>query len=179
MELLPVPYLSQYRDVIAPKRRRSACSVTCLSMVLAHLLPEDAPSPDALYDEGESIGARDARGDWTHDGIVRLARNHGLLAYPQEFRSRRGGEPSRYEPEFMNRGVEKIRSSIARGTPVIISITRRGGSTNHTVVVVGANEGGFVMHDPDAQNTQDGKNIYLSMEEFQNIWRGLAIFFER
>lgn len=177
--LLPVPYFSQFLTVTDLTRQRSACSVTCLAMALAYLMPDDAPSPDELYEEGERIGGRDANGNWTHDGIVRLSRNHGVLAYSQEFRSLKGGSPSRYEEEFVRRGIEKIRTSILSGLPVIASIVRRGGATPHTVVIVGVDERGFLVHDPDARKEEDGKYVILSIEEFRNIWRKFAVFFDQ
>lgn len=147
-------------------------------MVLAYLSPNDAPSPDELYEEGERIGGRDRNGNWTHEAIVRLSRNHGVLAYPQEFRSLRHGVSSPYEKEFIGRGIAKMREEIARGKPVIISVIRRGGDTPHTVVLVGANEKSFTLHDPDSDAPSGGKNIILSIEEFLQIWRKFAIFFE-
>jgi hypothetical protein len=147
-------------------------------MVLRYLRPEDAPDPDTLFEEGENIGGRDTAGNWTHAGIVRLSRNHGLSAYSQEFRSLTGGVPSEYEPRLVEQGLVKIARSIRAGTPVIASIVRRGGMTPHTAVVIGKTNDGFVIHDPDAENEEDGKSIIMSIDEFRIIWRKFAIFFE-
>lgn len=175
---LPVPYLSQFRDIADPQRRRSACSVTCLSMVLAYLSPSDAPSPDELYEEGERIGGRNTSGNWMHEAIVRLSRNHGILAYSQEYRSLRGGVPSAHEEGFIERGIAKLRQELEAGRPVIVSVVRRGGDTPHTAVLIGADSQRFFLHDPDSEITSDGENVALSTEDFRRIWRKFAIFFE-
>ncbi len=175
---IPVPYLSQRANVTDPARRSSACSVTCLAMVLANGSPFDALSPDALYEEGLAIGGRNAAGDWTHEAIVRLSRNHGVLAYSQEFRSLPHGGSGDYESSFIERGIAKISTEVRSGHPVIASIVRRGGDTPHTVVVVGEEGESFLVHDPDADTARDGEYVILSIDEFRKIWRKFVIFFE-
>lgn len=175
---LPVPYLDQHRDIGDPRRRESACSVTCLAMALRFLNPSDAPSPDALYDEGEAIGARDEKGNWTHAGIAHLARNHGLHAYSEEFRSMTRGRQNVYSGMFIENGLLKIREEVLSGRPVIVSVFGRRTRGPHTVLVVGIADEEFIIHDPDAPAGENGKEKHLSIEDFRENWRGMAIFFD-
>jgi len=186
--ILPVLYHSQFHAVNDPEWKSRACSVTCLAMVLAYLAPKiggSAPAVNALIKEGQTINAIDSARNWTHVGIVRLAHNHGVHAYSQEFRSLDNGEPSRHEPRMVKEGIEKIVQTIEAGFPVIASVKRgfTAEGTAHTVVVVGTSRdskgvlGGFVVHDPDSEMSPDGEGKTVDIDTFLKGWRKLAIFF--
>jgi hypothetical protein len=157
-------------------------------MVLACLAPKvggDAPDVNALIEEGQAIGAIDIARNWTHIGIVRLAHNHGVHGYSQEFRSLKNGQPSRYESRMMKEGIEKIAQTVEAGFPVIASVRRafQEEGTAHTVVVMGTSRDstgaleGFFIHDPDSEMTPDGERKMIDVETFLKGWRKLAIFF--
>ncbi len=181
---LPINYLSQFLDVSDPERRLRSCSITCLAMALRFLNPSEAPTIDDLYSEGEAINALDTDRNWTHVGVVTLARNHGTHAYAEEFRSLRNGEPTEYEARMVSDGIHKIIDALDRALPVVVSVPRKGTGSPHAVLVVGYNRedglwSGFYVHDPDAEKKEDGEYRWISRDEFKADWRKMAIFFER
>jgi hypothetical protein len=152
-------------------------------MVLAFLVPSDAPNPDALFEEGLMIGAADADHNWTHAGIARLARNHGVHAYAQEFKSRSQGRANAYEERLREDGIRKIARSIDLGLPVVLSVTGRREGGPHTVLAIGfvgevTDPAGLIVHDPDHETTEGGSNIHMSIVDLRKTWRNMAIFFE-
>lgn len=168
MRMISVPYLSQFDESVPAQWRERACSITNLAMVLRYFSLENDVTIEALIREGESIeGAFGSRG-WTHESIVRLARNHGVSAYAQEFKSRDEGITER----FFHEGVGKIRQQTNAGVPVMVSIKKDNGSF-HTVTIIHTNGTSVVYHDPEV-----GPSQMVSVEEFAKIWRRLAIFFE-
>lgn len=177
-----VPYLNQIHNIALPERRGNACAIACLAMTLRHLAPDDAPPLDALFDEGIAIGGLDAHKNWTHAGIVRLAHNHGLHAYSQEFRSLTNGQPSVYELHMVEEGIAKICRALASGGLVMASIPGRKSGSPHAVLLIGVtdeNGGGFIYHDPDADEALGGANLFVATDDFRTKWRKLAIFFEQ
>lgn len=162
---MSVPFLSQYDESILESWRPRACSVTNLYMVLKSFGVEVTVSE--LIEEGESIGAFGSRG-WTHEGIVRLAHNHGVSAYAQEFRSK----DAQIAETLQKKGIQKIRTTLEGGLPVIVSIQKENGSY-HTITLIEHSEEGFLVHDPEEKEA-----THISGLEFLKKWRGLSIFFE-
>ncbi|QQR82425.1 C39 family peptidase [Candidatus Campbellbacteria bacterium] len=164
---LDIPFISQYDARVPESWRPRACSVTNLYMVLSFFNTTENVTTTSLIQEGESIGAYGPRG-WTHEGIVRLARNHGIRAYAQEFRS----SNTTCEEKLTTEGIEKIKEVLASGCPTIVSVQKENGSY-HTITVVGESDVGFLCHDPEIGEYQE-----VSLETFLKRWRKLAIFFE-
>lgn len=162
---MSVPFLSQYDESIPEGWRSRACSVTNLYMVLKSRGVDT--TVEALIEEGESIGAFGPRG-WTHEGIVRLAHNHGVSAYAQEFRSK----DAQIAETLQKKGIQKIRTTLEGGLPVIVSIQKESGSY-HTLTLVERSEEGFLVHDPEEKEA-----TYIPEADFLKKWRSLAIFFE-
>ena len=159
---MSIPFLSQYDESIPESWRSRACSVTNLFMVLKSRGVDT--TVEALIGEGESIGAFGPRG-WTHEGIVRLAHNHGVSAYAQEFRSR----DENIATELRQKGLEKIKQNL----PVIASIQKDNGSF-HTITLVEATGEDFMVHDPEEKEP-----TRITEADFLKKWRGLSIFFEK
>lgn len=190
---LDVTYFSQIDDVVNPEWRERACTVTNLKMMLefyAATGSEPIPSIDDLVQEGIEIHAYDPAVGWSHEGIVRLARNHGVNAYAQEFRSmaidRRTGSaaPSDYSEKLFSEGLGKIAHHVEAGHPVIVSVLPGFGNNTqyHTVLIVGAERAddgsisGFWCLDPFLERTAGKEAILVDLERFKQYWRRLAIF---
>lgn len=164
---LDISFLSQYDESIPESWRPRACSVTNLYMVLSFFNATENVTIVSLIQEGESIGAYGPRG-WIHEGIVRLAHNHGMHAYAQEFRSAHKG----IEKKLAVEGIEKIKEMLTKGYPTIVSIQKENGSY-HTITVIGLSDTGFICHDSEIGGDQE-----IPLETFNLQWRKLAIFFE-
>lgn len=178
---LSIPFISQNDVFTDPDRKMRGCSIACLLMILRFLNPSDTLTPDGLFDEGLAIGGVDADKNWTHAAIVRLARNHGVHAYGEEFRSLTEGKPNARERRFIEDGVAKIRAELDRGFPIMVSVPGRRIGGPHSVVIIGyeiEKEGvGFWYHNPDADRPADGERQYMKPDLFAKNWRTLAIFF--
>jgi uncharacterized protein YvpB len=176
-----VPYFSQISDVVESSWQSSACSIVNLKMVLEFLSPGEAPSINELIAEGVVIGAYSEGAGWSHDGIVRLFRNHGVPAYAQEFRSV-AIDPATWGKKasdtLVETGIEKLAHAVSNGKPVIVSVLPGFGSNsgNHTVTLVGADEQTFFYHDPHAADASAGKCQSVPKQDFKKFWRHLAIF---
>ena len=162
---MTISFLSQYDESIPESWRPRACSVTNLYMVLKSRGVDT--TVEALIEEGESINAFGPRG-WTHEGIVRLAHNHGVSAYSQEFRSK----DAQIAEALQKKGIQKIHSNLGKGFPVIVSIQKENGSY-HTITLVNHPEEGFLVHDPEEKEA-----THMFEADFLKKWRGLSIFFE-
>jgi hypothetical protein len=190
---LNVPYFSQVSGVLNPEWRDRACTVTNLKMVLEFYGTEGKgiiPSIDDLVQEGIEIHAYDPAVGWNHEGVVRLARNHGVNAYAQEFRSmtidRRTGSsaPSNYSDKLFSEGLGKIAHHVEEGHPVIVSVLPGFGNNTqyHTVLIVGAERAddggitGFWCLDPFREDSAGTEAIHVDLERFKQYWRRLAIF---
>ncbi len=191
---LSVPYFSQISDITKEDWRDRACTIANLKMVLEYYASNGStpavPSIDELIEEGTEIHAYDPAVGWSHEGVVRLARNHGVNAYAQEFRSmtidRRTGSasPSAYSDKLFGEGLGKIAHHLEEGHPVIVSVLPGFGSNTqyHTVLVVGVerNAAGDIEHfwclDPFAERGQGETPIAVPLEKFKSYWRRLAVF---
>lgn len=172
---LDVPYYSQHDETLEKKHREGACAIACLRMALSFLSGEP-PSLQELFNEGRRIGGQTADGLWIHAKLAMLARNHGLPAYNQEFRS----NSQIFAEQLVEEGITKITASLMHGYPVLVSVpgsrTKSLVST-HIVLLVGCEaEEGFYYHDPDARSNEEGAFQLTSLETFKKEWRKLAIF---
>ncbi|GMQ95127.1 MAG: hypothetical protein BMS9Abin13_238 [Patescibacteria group bacterium] len=186
---LKVPYYSQKIDVKDPGWKDHGCGITCLKMVLDFHAKESVPSVDDLIQEGISMDGLTKEYNWKHDALVNIARNYGLHAYKQEFKSHtfdiseKKFHISKHEDTLTKDGIKKIVSILQTGLPVIVSAIKKFKHTDkfHMVVLVGI-EGdesdlkGFYYHDPDAESVEEGKNQFVDMETFKTHWRKMAIF---
>jgi hypothetical protein len=184
---MPVPYVSQWRAVSEEAWRPRGCGVACAAMVLAAHGVE--ASPDALLAEARSMTGHLS---WTHHGmshaaLCALLRNRGLHSYHEEFRGRRfDGEAGAWHDDLaldrahLDFGLAKIRATVARGEPVIASMAPkfRTNEDGHLVVVVGVDEAGFIVHDPD-DRSGEGEAVHVSAERFEEYFRRFAAFTSR
>ena len=181
---LSVPYYSQFDAIKIPEWKERGCAVTCLKMCLDFAKPDAIPSIDDLIKEGEIINGYTPNIGWRHEGLVRLAHNHGIPAYPEEFRSvevnlsDKTFSKSKFEKDLIDKGVLRIRDSIDRSVPAIVSISTNLGF--HQIVIIGYEDNvgevsGFFVHDPD-NRTGEKKEVFVTLTDFLKQWRNFAIF---
>lgn len=181
---LSVPYHSQFDEITLPEWKEKGCAITCLKMCLDFAHPNEIPSIDDLIKEGELIGGYLENVGWKHEAIVRLAHNYGVPAYPEEFRSIKVDINSKsfseniLEKDLIDKGIQRIRDSIDRKVPVIVSMATKSGS--HQVIVVGYEDNlgsttGFFINDPDNRSSEKN-GVFVPISEFLNNWRKFAVF---
>lgn len=194
---LDVPYYSQFKDVEREDLKPRACAMTCLKMALDFLVPGRAPSIDVLMHEAmahtasmiqvglitEVVAAQGLHRDVT----VAMARNYGVNAFREEFKSMSLDEmnnpvASPYENEIYDNGVKKIVAMLETGSLPLISILPglSEGKSFHSVLFVGFEEEngtlkGFYYHDSDAKD-EPRKAVFMPFDEFNAYWRKMAIF---
>ena len=190
--ILDIPYYSQYLDVSDPSWMSRSCGILCLKMVMDFYGLEsgvDTPSADELINEGLYIEGNVPAYGWAHNHLVLLARNHGLMAYPQEFRSHKidyinkKEEVSEYEDVIIGKGIEKIISSLENKSPVIVSIFKNFKEMDkfHMVTLTGIESEnnkikGFYYHDPDSMIRDEGAHKFVPIITFRKYWRKMAIY---
>lgn len=175
-------HYSQLNSEIDEKWQRSACGIVCVKMVLDYFYPEKSHSIADLISEGVIVKAYD--GMWSHSGLSLILRNHGVLAYNQEFKSHtidlnsKKGAPSEYAKDFRQYGLQKIKEEVRKGRPVIISVAKNfsQNESSHLVVVADYLEKDgetiFVIFDPIMS---DG-GTQITEEYLLSFWRDMAIF---
>ena len=179
---LEIPFYGQLNNEIPEEKQRQVCGICCVKMILDYLDKKDNDAND-LIKEGELIKAFDEDLKiWKHEGLVRVLRNHGVLAYPQEFRSvfvnleTNEFEENENEPALIQKGVEKIINEIERGRPVVASVAK-GFSDNtdsHLILIKGYEKNGDIkmyVHDPLV-----GDDREITLEYFLQYWRRFTIF---
>lgn len=187
---LKLKYYSQRKDVLDEEWKSRSCLVVCAKMIIDYFSKENI-SIDDLIKEGICIGAWDGK-YWKHDGIVRILRNHGIMAYPQEFKSVfvdiKNCEmiQSKFADIIFDKGIQKIVSSIDNDCPVIIStkIFFKKDNTHHGVVLTGYEKdgdkiSGFYYHDPEIDGENGGENLFVPIKDFIDGWKRLSIFVEK
>lgn len=183
MKNLEVPFYSQNNDEIPEEKQRQLCGLCCVKMILDFYNPDEENNILDLIKEAELIEAFDKQKQiWSHEGLVRVMRNHGVLAYAQEFRSVKvdlqTGEflENENQKQLLQKGVEKIIFRIKKGYPIIASM-REGFGTNtdsHLVVIKGFKKAdgiSLIINDP-----LDGPDMTISLDYFLEFWRKFVIF---
>lgn len=185
--ILKVPFFSQNDESVPVKWHDKSCAIACVSMMIGYLLKE--VSIESLINEALAINAYTEHG-WSHDGIVRLLRNHGVSAYTQEFRAvsvkfeneKPIFEESIYAREFVIKGILKIFENISQNFPVICSMKEgfEDNKTSHTILITGFVIDGenktIIYHDPDSRNGERKENKSADISRFLEYWKGLAVF---
>lgn len=174
---MQVPFYTQLNDEISDDVlvQRRACGICCVKMILGYY--DIDISVQDLIAEGKFAQAYDEEKDlWTHEGLVRILRNHGVKSYAQEFRSQKidleTGEVEEKD-NLLEAGYEKIIEEVNHDRPVIVSV-KKGFSENtdsHMILVVGGDDSRLIIHDPLT-------NPYVEIEKdkFMEYWRKFAIF---
>ena len=180
---LEIPFYSQLNDEIPVEKQRQLCGICCVKMILDFYEPEIKHEIQDLIREAELIEAYDAKQDmWSHEGLVRIMRNHGVLAYNQEFRSVKvdldSGEflENENQKDLLQKGIEKIIFRIKKGYPVIASVKANFGENidNHLIVIKGfkkEDEISLIINDPLGV-----PDTIVTLDYFLEFWRKFVIF---
>lgn len=187
-KILDIPYHSQNENAVLREWHDRSCAIACVKMILDSFTDEDISMFDLIH-EGLAINAHTEHG-WSHDGIVRILRNHRVLAYSQEFKSVKinvtesgvSFSKSEHQDELRENGILKMLEEIQKGNPVICSVEAgfSDNKTSHTILIKGFRIDGenrsFIYHDPDSRNGEIKDNIEVEIERFLKYWKGLSIF---
>lgn len=181
MKTLNIPFFSQLDPSVPLEHQRHVCALACIKMILNSKGEEI--SFEEIYAEANIVGNQESAG-WTHETIIRILRNHKVLAYRQEFLGHninfetKKGEIAEHTTHFVDLGIEKIKTSINHGNPVFVSV-KAGFSDNngdHVILVIGHEEDSFIIFDPILHREQNPQTV--SIEKFKRFWKRLAIFVE-
>jgi uncharacterized protein YvpB len=181
-KILDIPHTCMHNDSIPEEWHIRVCGLACVKMILDYRNIE--VSLLDLLNEGQCIGAYNSSIGWDHNGLVRLLRNHGVLAYPQEFRSVKvnleSGEmtDSTSNSNFLLKGILKIKESIDMDNPVIVSVKEGFGDNKspHIILVVGYDDDNIYFNDPNNSNGEIKKAHPMTKERFLKYWRQFVIF---
>lgn len=181
---LEVPFWSQKDNVYKEDYINNSCGIVCVKMVLDYALKDGIQIED-LIQEGYVVGGT-VKAGWSHETLVRVLRNHGVLAYRQEFKShnvdldnKQGSENIEQTKVFRRLGIEKIKGSIDYGFPVLVSVKPGFGENggDHLILIVGYDDENFYINDPQRSGMEKDP-IRVSIEKFDQFWKGLTIFTE-
>lgn len=165
---LEVPYYSQFVEIKDEYWKSKACGMACLKMVLDFYSAKTPPLYEMVL-QGEKDGGHIKSG-WLHDYSIQVAKSYGL-------------EAMREEKMEVDISLKKIKQSLEKKEPVIVSVLRNLSEENkfHQVVLVGFEEKngeilGFYYHDPDSEDNNSRKFLFAPIDKFLSGWRKMAIF---
>ncbi len=194
---LQINHFSQYNSSIPATQQNKSCGICCVKMVLDFLFPKSKHPISNLLHEAVLIKAFDEHkngGLWTHDGLVRILRNHGALVYPQEFKAvyvnldQETFDDSENQEFYIQQGILKIKEKLNQGKPVIVSVMKdfNQNKDDHMIIISGhtANQevdpknpskksrnSFFHITDPQDKNLEK-----VSEKALLTYWKKLAIF---
>lgn len=169
-KILDVAYYSQYRDIGNTTNAHRACGMTCIKMVLEYC-KKQTPELDELVDRYITDTVAYGPYGWKHDFFVDFLKSYGLNAYRKEKMDER-------------EDISLIQKSIQEGKLVIVSVEQKlfDKKLFHMILIVGVRENGkgelegFFYNDPGRLTELSGYKQYVSLDEFKNYWRKMAIF---
>lgn len=178
---LDIPFFSQLDNQVPEELRRSVCAIACIKMILDY--KNGNIDFLTILKEAEWIGQKDKAG-WTHEVLVRVLRNHNVLAYRQEFVAHsinldtQSALEADQTPRFCEEGIDKIKRSIDSNNPVMVSV-KAGFSQNkedHIILIIGYTQDSLIIFDPILHTDQNPQTV--SLNRFKEYWKKLAIFVE-
>ena len=198
---LSVSYYSQFVDnKLSDNLKAKVCAWICVLMALEaikgvklnieDILAEKEAIQDSLIKKGITTKEAIKHGA-LHITIALLARNHGVRAILEEFKSgtidlKTGkASPNEFTVPMLETGLRAISESIKGGFPVMISVPKNmiKGNSFHMVLIVGVEWKGkrvqnFYYHDPNSKGNPKNDMI-IEAGKFADIWNKTAIFFEK
>ncbi len=167
MKKLNVPYYSQRLDVKDPFWRPRSCGAVSIKMAMDFLGRNKKNykkvSTANLIKEGISYEAHSLKYGWFHDGLIKIAKNHG---FGKSFRKE-------WPEEKRELSLRYITSTMEKNIPVLASFKSK--ASGHLVLLVGFSDKGFFYHDPNSYSRTKGKFKFIATEKFLNIWKGRII----
>ena len=164
--LIELSVYDQWKDTGNDNWVGKSCSICSLKTMLVF---KDSKNSELkitkLIQEGlDADGYAEGIG-WKHQGLVDIARNHGIeLKFQKQF----------FTGEGKTGGLDFINKILLKRQPVMASIMNRNKDGGHMVVVHGFQDKGadnveYYILDYDSR----GRNRYaLSKQEFLDSWRG-------
>jgi len=152
-----VPFFSQFTDISAPEWKKIGCGVTSLAMIIELYEPGET-SVDSLLKEGIARGAYLNNAGWIHQGLVNLAKDHGLDGTTRDLSSM-----------SMDSAFAALKESLTK-SPVIASVHYTFEPTNpipHLVVITGV-DGDTVYYNDPSERSGGGS---LSATKFKKSWK--------
>lgn len=182
-------FCSQYIDISNEEWKDKGCSISSLWMAFKILKPGFDLSVDQVLEEGISINGFKG-GLWNHQSIAILVHNHGLGAYTEEFKSSPFGKDTEYVESINEYGVNKIFNFLKNNRDnnsctVIASVPKSFDHIDkpHSILLHNVlerdGEKYFIYNDSEKLSREEGENLEVSLEEFKNKWRKLAIFINK
>ncbi len=181
-----IKYISQYRDVKDDSWKNRSCSVVALYMAISALQKEFNLSVDELLAEAIKIQGYDPVNSWKHQSMAILAHNYGVGAYIEEYKSLPFGIETKYAKSLEIYGINKIYDFLKNKSGLVMASIPKNFNDNggpHVILLLEAiEENGsryFIYNDPGKDNEAEGEKLKVSLEDFTNKWRKLAIFLNK
>lgn len=152
-----VPFFSQFTDISKAEWRTVGCGIASLAMLIDYYKPGET-TVDDLLDEGIASDAFLDDAGWIHQGLVDLAKAHGLT-----------GEPHDLSPESMSDAFAQFSHTVENG-PVMASVHYTFEPTNpipHLVVITGIDDDTVYYNDP----SEPSGNGSISAQKFKASWK--------
>jgi uncharacterized protein YvpB len=164
---LDVPYYSQFLDIQDPFWMIRACGAVAFTSVLEYH-GKSAPPLLTFCENARERGGYHLENGWVHDYLVDKAKEYGLQAHRME------GLLS----------LDKIKSSLDAGNPVIVSVEKRVLEQKrfHMIVLTGyissheSDITSLYYHESESTTKEKGAHRSCDTETFMKYWRGKAIF---
>ncbi|QQG43254.1 MAG: C39 family peptidase [Candidatus Daviesbacteria bacterium] len=186
--ILDVPYYSQIKDTKNPDWQDKACGIVALKMVMDFYQPINL-SIDDLYKKGLKINGYLEGVGWYHHSLALLAKNLGFKAITRSWNVNQEAQEKLQERGFDQADLEimqqeqlaeslfTLKVELDKNHPIIISVPRRlkQGGSGHLVVLIGYDNQGFYVNDPDDKERL-GQKIKINYSDFEKIWTCRAVF---
>lgn len=156
-EIPNVPFYSQFADVTSAPWKKRACGVVSIAMVLDYY-SEEKVSVDALLTQAIKSGAYSENAGWTHQGLINLAKAHGLTGSAHDL------------AKSSQKAAFKSFSAYVEEGPVIVSIHYKfdpKSTIPHLVVIDGIKDGYVYYNDPAAS----GGSKKIAVADFLKAWK--------
>ncbi len=185
--ILDVPYLSQYKDTKNPEWRDGACGIAALKMVMDFHKVTNL-SVDELYQKGISLGGFLEGVGWYHYALAQLAKNLGFKAITRSWNINEAGQGKLKSQGFndedleimskeqLEEGIFTLRNELLKNNPIVVPVPRgfKVGGSGHLVVLIGYDDEGFFVNDPDDLE-RGGEKIKVNFGDFSKVWTKRAV----
>ncbi len=152
-----VPFYSQFKDISSSKWQKVGCGITSLAMILDYYSDEDI-SVNSLLKEGIRAGAYENNAGWTYDGLIFVAKKHGMNGTWYDMRTSTGAAALAEMEKFTADG------------PVIASVHYKLDPKNpipHLIVVTAVVGSTIHYNDPAAKSGDKT----ITTKDFLNAWK--------
>lgn len=154
-------------DISRPEWRNGSGGIVALK-ILMDCLKSDPPGLDELIVEGIGFKAYDRTRGWKHDGLAKIARQHGLFAAPYDW-SKQGPESA----------FQRLREAIEK-VPCLASVHRNFELENksHIVVIVKITKHWVYYQKPNPEKRKQARRN-ISIPRFLLGWERRGVIVKR